>query len=129
MTAPRPHVPRMPRLWWLRRPNYIRYMLRELTCVWIGAYVIAVVTGLYRLRQGPDAWEAYWQAFGSVPGILFQIVALAFVLYHTVTWFALAPQTMPIWRGEHRVPSDWIKAAHYLIWVVVSVIIVLLAWG
>lgn len=123
MNAPQPFRPNMPQLWWLQRPNYLRYMLRELTCVWIGAYVVVLIVGLTRLKRGPGPWEAYMQALSSTPGIIFQILALAFALYHTVSWFALAPSTMPVWRGEEQIPPGWIKAAHYVAWGLVSIII------
>lgn len=116
----RPYVQTPSRAWWLSRPSYRRYMLRELTCVWIGAYVVALVVGLVRLFQGAAAWEAYLHALRSVPGLVFQATALAFVLYHAVTWFALAPSTMPIWRNGKRMPPAWIHAAHYLVWIVIS---------
>lgn len=127
MSAPRPYVPRMPRLWWLQRPNYIRYMLREITCIFIGAYIGLVIVGLYRLGQGEPAWQAYWQAMSTTPAIVFQVVALVFTLYHTVSWFALAPSTMPLWIGERKVPEIWIQLAHYLVWIVFSIVILVIA--
>lgn len=126
MKGPRPYEPRLPVFWYLAQPNYIRYMLREVTCVWIGAYVVVLAVGLLRLAQGPEAWQGFWQAFSSPPGLAFQGAALAFVLYHTVSWFSLAPSTMPIWRGETRVPSKWIRLAHYLVWALVSIAVLLL---
>lgn len=127
MNAMRPYEQKLPLTWWLRHPNYVRYMLRELTCVWIGAYIATLVVGLYRLRQGPEQWQAWWQALGSIPGIVFQVMAMIFALYHTISWFALAPSTMPIWRGENQVPEGWVHAAHYLVWVVVSIFVIWIA--
>ncbi|RFF26677.1 MULTISPECIES: fumarate reductase subunit C [unclassified Wenzhouxiangella] len=126
MKGPTPWQPEMPALWWLSQPNYVRYMLRELTCIWVGAWVGMAIVGLIRLRQGPEAWEGFLGALGSAPGIVFQIVALLFVLYHTVSWFRLAPSTMPIWIGETRVPSGWIELAHYAAWILASLLILYL---
>ena len=125
MTPPQDYCPRVPVFWYLKRPGYVRYMLRELTCLWIGAYVIVLAIGLLRLAQGPAQWQEFWQAFSSPAGIVFQGVALLFTLYHTVSWFALAPSTMPIWRGEDRVPSSWIGLGHYVVFVLVSILILL----
>lgn len=127
MKGPTPYQPKMPQLWWLERPGYLRYMIREITCVWVGAWVATAIVGLIRLGQGPEAWEDYWQALGSAPGIVFQVVALAFVSYHAVSWFSLAPSTMPIWIGENRVPPRLIEAVHYLVWIVLSLVILWLA--
>lgn len=126
MSAPRMHYPHLPLFWYLKRPNYIRYMLRELTCIWIGAYVIVLGVGLLRLAQGPAAWLGFWQAFASPAGVAFQAAALVFTLYHTISWFKLAPSTMPMWRGETQVPPAWIRLAHYLVWAVVSILILLI---
>lgn len=126
MKGPTPLRPEMPTFWWLSRAGYLRYMIRELTCIWVGAWVGMAIVGLVRLRQGPEAWEAFLAAIGSVPGIIFQIVALLFVLYHTASWFRLAPSTMPIWIGETRVPSGWIELAHYAAWILASLVILYL---
>ena len=45
--------------WWLNRRNYISYMMREVTCVFIGAYSTVLVFGLMRLSQGQVAYEGF----------------------------------------------------------------------
>lgn len=127
MSAPRPYEQKMGLLWWLERPNYIRYMLREITCVFIGGYIGLLIVGLYRLGQGAEAWQAHWQMMGTVAAIIFQVVALIFALYHTVSWFVLAPSTMPIWIGERKVPPVWIQLGHYVVWIAISIVIFLVA--
>lgn len=127
MKGPTPYVPEMARFWWLHRRGYRRYMLRELTCVWVGAWIGVMIVGLIRLAQGPAAWDAFRQALGSGPGLVFQALALLFVVYHTVTWFALAPSTMPLRLGERRVPPRLIEAAHYAVWGIVTMLILFFA--
>ena len=124
MKGPTPWRPETPTFWWLSRPGYLRYMIRELTCVWVGAWVVTAIVGLIRLRQGPEAWDAYLAALGSPAGLVFQVATLLFILYHTASWFRLAPSTMPIWIGQDRLPSKWIELGHYAIWIVVSIVIV-----
>ena len=123
MKGATPYRPGMPRLWWLQSAGYIRYMLRELTCIFVGAWVVTAIAGLLRLVQGPAAWQGFLAGLGSVPGIAFQVVTLVFVAYHAVSWFALAPSTMPVWIGETRVPPGWIEAAHYLAWIAVTLLV------
>lgn len=115
--------------WWLRHPGYRRYMLRELTCVLIGAYAVLLIVAMYRLGQGGESARAFLEVLGSPAGIVFQLVAMVFALYHTISWFALAPRTMPIWRGEEKVPDTWVKAAHYVVWVLISAGIVVWMGG
>lgn len=114
------YSPRLPHDWWWQRPAYRRYMLRELTCVPIGAYAALLIVGLYRLGQGQAAWEGFRAALGSGPGLALQAIALAFAVYHSVTWFALAPRTMPLQVGVRQVPAAWIAGAHYLLWAVIT---------
>lgn len=121
--------PRLPRDWWLRHPAYRRYMLRELTSVALGAYVALLIVGLHRLGQGPQAWDGFRAALASPPGLVFQLVALALAVYHSVTWFALAPRTMPLQIGARHVPAAWIAAAHYLAWALITVVVLLAIGG
>ena len=47
------------------------------------------------------------------------------VLYHTVTWLNLTPKVLVIWRGESRVSPLLIAGAHYVAWLIVSIVV---AW-
>jgi fumarate reductase subunit C len=117
------YKPRLPNDWWLRHPGYLRYMLREMTCIPIGLFVAVLIIGLLRLGQGPDAWNAFLATLASPPGVVLQGIALAFATYHSITWFALAPRTMPLQIGARHVPGAWIAGAHYLAWAVISLVV------
>ena len=66
-------------------------------------------------------------ALSSPPGVLFQLVCLAFAAYHSVTWFALTPKAMPlVVRGE-PVPAKAIVGMHYGAWALVSLIVLIAA--
>lgn len=120
---PRPYYPDVSPGWWLRQSSYRRYMLRELSCVFVGAYVAVMIAGLGALAEGKAQWAAFLDGLGSAPGIIFQLVALAFVLYHTFTWFALAPRTMPARVGGLAVTAMAVTGAHYLLWIVITLAI------
>ncbi|MBI3044271.1 MAG: fumarate reductase subunit C [Betaproteobacteria bacterium] len=113
--------------WFLGQPRYLRYMARELTCVFIGAYSVLLLVALKRLSEGREAYEAFLQALASPAGIVFQAVTLAFALYHTVTWFNVTPKAMPIQIGEAFVPGGVIIGAHYAGWAAVTVLVLVLA--
>ncbi len=123
----RPYRREVPRSWWLKQGRYTTYMLRELTCVFIAAYTVLVLIGLYRLSQGPAAYDAFLQALQSPLGIAFHAVALVFALIHTATWFALAPKAMPPRVGARAVPPGAVVLGHYAVWIVVSAGLFLLA--
>ena len=113
--------------WYLRNEIYLRYIARELTCVFIGIYTVILLVGIWRLSPGQVAYEAFLQALRSPMSIVFHLVALAFSVYHSVTWFNLTPKAMPIQIGEQFVPDNVIIGAHYLGWAVVSLAIIILA--
>jgi fumarate reductase subunit C len=107
--------------WIFRHPRYVRYMVREFSCLFIGGYTLLMVVGLERLSQGPAAWESFLQALQAPASIVFHIVALAFSLYHSVTWFNLTPKALPVQVGEEFLPDGVIAGAHYAAWVGTSI--------
>lgn len=124
----KPYVRQVSRSWWwLSRRRYISYMMRELTCVFIGAYSAVLVVGLMRLSQGRLAYEGFLDALWGPLGIVFHILAFAFALYHTITWFNVTPKAMPLRVGDQRVPGGAIIGAHYAGWFVVSLAVLIVA--
>ena len=113
--------------WWIAQPRYIRYMAREVSCVFIGAYTAVVVVALLRLSEGAAAWGAFLTALQTPASVAFHLLALAFALYHTTTWFNVTPKAMPVQFGEKQLPGVVIIGAHYAGWVLVSVLILFLA--
>lgn len=120
----KPYEPRLPNGWWLEKPFYVRYMLREMSSFFVFAYSALLIVGLWRLSMGPEAWAGFIDALRHPVSIVFHLLALAFAVYHTVTWFALTPRTTPIQRGEDFVPPGPIIAAQYVMWAVVSIVVV-----
>ena len=113
--------------WFFRQPRYMRYMAREVTCIFILAYTFLLICALGSLADGKDAFDAFVQTLGSPLGVLFNLAVLIVTVYHSLSWFVVTPQAMPIQRGEEFVPGNIIVNAHYGAWAVVSLII--LIWG
>jgi len=124
----KPYVREVPRLrWFFRHPRYLRYMARELSCLFIGAYTLLLVVGLKRLAEGPDAFAAFVDALGSPVGVVFHLLALGFSVYHSVTWFNLTPKALPVQIGDGFLPDRLIAGAHYAGWALVSLVVLWLA--
>ncbi len=51
------------------------------------------------------------------------VVSFFFIVFHTITWFNLAPSAMPVRLGGKRVPAVMVAAPSYVAWVVVSAFI------
>ena len=121
----RPYTRQVERSWWLQHPRYVAYMIRELTSLFVGLYCALLTVGLIRLAQGQAAWEGFVAALSSPLGVAFQLVCLAFAIYHSVTWFALTPKAMPLMIKGEPVPSIAIVGAHYVAWAVVSIVVLI----
>jgi fumarate reductase subunit C len=121
----KPYIRQMPASWWLKRTSYLLFMLRELSSVFVGGYVVIFLMMIRNLSRGPAEYEAFMAMLRSPVAILFHVVALAFALLHTITWFNLTPKAMAVWKGEERLPPAMMIIPNYVGWVVVSGII---AW-
>jgi succinate dehydrogenase subunit C len=113
--------------WFFRQPRYLRYMAREVTCIFIAIYTVILVIGCVRLAQGREAYEQFLAALGTPSSIAFHLLALIFALYHSFTWFNLAPKALPMHIGDKTVPAAAIAGAHYVGWIVISLGLLLIA--
>jgi len=122
---PRWYRVRVSTYWWLTKWSYMKFVLRELSSIFVAWFVVLTLLQLRCLSQGPEAY-ARWQEWMRNPFLIAgNVVTLFFVLWHTVTWFNLAPRAMAVRVAGKRVPALLIAAGNYLAWAVVSVI---LAW-
>ena len=121
--AMRPYQRSMSPTWWLNKRNYLLFMLRELTSVFIAAFLVLYLVQLAQLEWGAEAYTAFLDRLASPGWIVFHLLALVAALYHSITWFNLLPQVMVVWRGEERVPSGFIAGSNYVAWLVISVVI------
>lgn len=112
--------------WWLKQPRYIRYMMREISALFIGAYVLVLVLGLLQLSRGEAAYSAFLATADGTTGLAFAIVAMFFAIYHTYTWFQVTPKAMPLMFAGKRVAGTIIIAAHWLGFVAASTVLWLL---
>ena len=111
--------------WWLHSRGYFTFMVRELTCVFVGWFAVLSIWQVRALGQGPSAYETFIERLRTPGFALLNAVALLFVVYHAITWFNLVPTTAVIRVGEQRVPDWIISGVSYLAWVVLSVVV---AW-
>ena len=110
----------MPAMWWLKKRSYFFFMLRELTCIFVGGYALFLLV----LAVTRDDLTAFSAVLHSPILITLQIIALPMALYHSFTWFNLTPKVMVVWRGEERVDPRIIAGANYVACLVISIIIV-----
>ena len=106
--------------WWLGNRAYLKFIIRELTSVFVGIFAVLSLWQVTALSEGPEAYAAFVDRLAT-PGFVFLNGAvLLFVLYHTITWLNLVPTIVVVRLGGRRVPDGIIAAAHYGLWVVLS---------
>ncbi len=113
--------------WYFKHPRYLRYMSREVTCIFIGAFALLMVCALERLSSGPAAYEAFLAAITGPWSALALVVVLVFAVHNATSWFNVTPKALPVQIGEDFLPGKVIVAAHYAVWVLVSAVVLLLA--
>ena len=115
------HRPRVSTYWWLWRWAYLKFILRELSSVFVAYFVVLTLLQLWALRDGPQAYAAF-QEWLKTPGVIaLNGVSLLFALFHTITWFNLAPRAMVVRLRGKRMPDSLIAGSNYVAWLVVSV--------
>ena len=127
MTTRKPYIRSM-QGWWLKNTFYKKYMIREATAIFAAIYALILLEGLMALASGVDAWNSWLASMRSPLAVLFHLLALAAAIYHTITWFAVAPKVAPmLFIGKQKVPAMAITALQYAIAVIVYVALLWLA--
>jgi len=111
--------------WWLEQRQYLKFILRELSSVFVAIFVVETLFQLQALKAGPESYAEFQQFSQSPAVIIVNIIALLFVVFHSITWFNLAPSAMPIRLRGRRVPAYLVAAPSYVMWAAISVLV---AW-
>ena len=121
----KPYHRPFPNTWWLKRRPYFLFMIRELTAIFVGGYCVFLLFFIHKVSQGPEAYAQMIEGLKSPVSIILHLIALAFAIYHSVTWFNLTPKIIVLQIGEERVPPFLIAGVNFAAWLGLSVI---LAW-
>lgn len=106
--------------WWLERPAYFRFILREGSCMFVGWFTVYLLLLLDAVLEGPLAYDLF-VAWSATPWVLaLNAVTLGFVVFHAVTFFQAAPQALVVRLGRTRVAPQAVLLGHYAGWAVVS---------
>ncbi len=113
--------------WYFKHPRYLRYMSREVTCFFIGAFALLLLCTLDRLAAGPQAYASFITALQGPWGVAGLVLVLIFAVHNTTSWFNVTPKAMPVQIGEGFLPGGCIVGAHYAAWVLVSLAVLYFA--
>lgn len=122
---PKSYHPRVSTYWWLTRWVYLKFILREMSSVFVAWTVVLTLLQVRALSRGPAEYAEFQSWLQSPLLLAINTISLFFVVFHAVTWFNLAAKAMVIRVGGRRVPNLAISAPNYAAWLVASGVI---AW-
>jgi fumarate reductase subunit C len=115
--------------WWIHRPSYFLFILRELSSVFVAWFVVFLLLLVRAVSRGDAAYQEFLAWAGNPFVVLLNVVALLFVVLHAVTWINLTPKAMVVRLRGDRVPAQVIAGSIYLAWALTSVLVVWLVLG
>ena len=118
--VPKSYHPRVSTYWWLARWPYLKFILRELSSVFVAWVVILTLLQIRALIHGPAAYASFHQWLQNPLILILNAVSFLFVMFHAVTWFSLASKAMAIRVSGKRLSDMAITGPNYIAWVVVS---------
>src|SRR4030095_9245580 len=105
MSAPTTYRQPVSRLWWLRKRTYFLFVLRELSSIFVAWFAVFLMIMVVAIGRGEASYQNFLSWAASLVVTVINIVAIACLILHTVTWFALTPQAMVVRVGGRRVPA------------------------
>ena len=125
LNHPRWYRKRVSTYWWLQRPEYLRFVLREVSSVFVAYFVALTLFQVYMVSRGPLAYSNFLNLLKNPFVIAWNTISFFFVLFHSVTWFNLSARAMVVRVRGKRVPGALISGSNYAVWLGVSIVI---AW-
>jgi fumarate reductase subunit C len=90
--------------WWLRRRSYFLYMVRELTVLFMVAWLLWFLYQVVLLKQ-----NAFESLSGNYAVLAFSAVCLFFTLWHAITFLNLSGLILRVPIGDRFAPASAIK--------------------
>ena len=118
----------LPRSWWLKRPSYFRFMIRELTSVAVFAYAPLLIWALWSAADA-GTFSVFYDFLRGPLSVWLHVVVLVLAFYHTGTWIALTPKVMVLWREDEQIGPNLIVGTTGMLFVLVSAGVVWLVLG
>ena len=113
-----------PIFWWLEKLAYGKFIVREMTSLAVGYAAVFFMFQLWVLSQGQETYQHFLRHLTSTPVMIFHGVVLAFLLFHSVTWFNLAPKALVIRLGRWRIPDALVLSGHYAEWLAATALVI-----
>lgn len=124
MTEARAYRRRVSTWWWVRKPSYFLFVMRELSSIFVAWFVLYLLVLLSAVGRGEAAYQDFLDFAAHPVVVAVNVVALTFVVLHTITWFGLTPKAMDLRVGGRPVPAWVVVASQYVGLAVASAFVV-----
>jgi fumarate reductase subunit C len=120
---PKPYRPRMSPYWYLDRWPYLRFMVRELSCVGVAYFGLVMLWQIHAISGGPAAYARFEAGMRCPLFLILNVIALVLIIFHAVTWFALVPRVFVRQMMGPSIPDAVAMLPNYGAWFVASAIV------
>jgi fumarate reductase subunit C len=114
------YVRKVPRTWWLSTRPYRRFAAREFTAVPVAGVSVVLLLFLAALSRGREAYQDFLRWLEQPLVVVFAVLVLCAVLYHTATWFRLSARILSVRVGRWAIPPGLVLGVMVSLWVVAS---------
>jgi len=122
---PKPYRPRMSAYWYLDQWNYLSYAMRESSSFFVAYFAAITLLQIAALDRGPTAYGHFQQLMRCPVILILNVLALAFILLHAVTWFLLVPRVALRQMLGRPTPDVIASVPNFAVWFGASVIVAL----
>lgn len=112
--------------WWLRKRGYFLFIVRELTSVFIAAFLVVMMVQIHRLGEGMDRYLDFLTRLSSPEWLVFHGIVLFFAVWHSLTWFYTTSIVMPLKLRGEELPRVLFTALNVAAWLGASAVIIVL---
>ncbi len=106
--------------WWVRKRSYFVFVMRELSSIFVGWFVFYLLTLVAAVGRSEAAYNDFLDWASTPWVVVLNVVALAFLVLHVITWFSLTPKAMAVQLRGKPVPASVVIASQYVGLAVVS---------
>lgn len=117
------HRTPMPIFWWIRKWVYIKFISRELTSIAVASFAIVLLIQIKALIQGPQAYSELTKLLNTPLSVILHSITLIILIFHSITWFSLAPKALVVRLGKWRIPDRVIIGSNLFAWILISLVI------
>src|SRR5437660_10859040 len=91
---PRWYRSRVSTWWWLAQWPYLKFILREISSVFVAWFVVVLLLQIRALSRGPDAYARFEHWLPNLGMVLLNLIALFFLVFNAIRWFNLTPRAL-----------------------------------